>query len=259
MIEVKNISYSLGKKRLLSNINFEVESGDFWAIVGANGAGKSTLIKLLAKEYLPTQGEITLWGENQKHISAKKLAQKRAILAQHNRIDLAFKVKEVVLMGRYPFFDASPSKSDWEIVSLCLEKVGILHFAERSFPTLSGGEQQRVQLARALAQIWELESSFLLLDEPTNGLDLKHQYKTLNIAKDLTKQGYVVVAVIHDLNLALLYADKVLILKKGETLDMGLADEVLTSQNIEVAFDLRVEIQAGSSGQRPLIIPKLDS
>jgi iron complex transport system ATP-binding protein len=150
-----------------------------------------------------------------KKYKLKELARKRAVLAQQNTITLSFTTREIVLMGRYPFYDTEPQQRDLAIVDLCLKKVGIAGLKDRLYPTLSGGEQQRVQLARTLAQIWETENGLLLLDEPTTGMDLLHQFETFQLAKEMTSRGFGVVAVVHDLNQALQYADQVLMLKKG--------------------------------------------
>lgn len=248
--------FSVKNKFLLQEINFKAKTGEFWAIVGANGAGKSTLMKLLSKELAPTSGKISFHEKDLKKYNLKELAQKRAVLAQQNVITLSFTVHEIVLMGRYPFYESKPSQRDLSIVDHCLQKVGIAHFKDRLYPTLSGGEQQRVQLARTLAQIWEVREGFILLDEPTSGMDLLHQYETFQLAKEMTQKGYGVIAVVHDLNFALQYADRVLMLKKGKIFASGMPNEVLTGENIKETFGVSVRIIRPDDTPFPVIIPE---
>jgi len=259
MIEASNIHFSVKTKPLLQNISFKAKTGEFWAIVGANGAGKSTLMKVLSKELTPVSGAVSFHGKDLKKYSLKELAQKRAVLAQQNVITLSFTVQEIVLMGRYPFYDSKPSQRDLAIVDHCLQKVGIAHFAGRIYPTLSGGEQQRVQLARTLAQVWEVKDGFILLDEPTSGMDLLHQYETFQLAREMAAKGYGVIAVVHDLNFALQYADQVLMLKKGKTYAIGNAHDVLTRENIKEAFGVAVRIIQPDDTAFPVIIPETQS
>ncbi|GLU55151.1 heme ABC transporter ATP-binding protein [Dyadobacter frigoris] len=256
MIETNKLHFCVKNKSLLQDINFKAKTGEFWAIVGANGAGKSTLMKVLSKEITPTSGTVSFHGKDLRKYNLKELAQKRAVLAQQNVITLSFTVHEIVLMGRYPFYDSKPSQKDLTIVDRCLQKVGIAHFSDRIYPTLSGGEQQRVQLARTLAQIWEVREGFILLDEPTSGMDLLHQYETFQLAREMTRKGYGVIAVVHDLNFALQYADQVLMLKKGKTFAIGTAHEVLTGENIREAFGVSVRIIQPDDTPFPVIIPE---
>jgi len=257
MIEISNVHFGVKNKPLVQNINFHAKTGEFWAIVGANGAGKSTLMKLLSREHVPTSGNIYFHGKDLKKYKLKELAKLRAVLAQQNSITLSFSVQEIVLMGRYPFYDSQPTQRDLAIVDHCLQKVGIAGFKNRLFPTLSGGEQQRVQLARTLAQIWEVNDGFILLDEPTTGMDLLHQYETFQLARDMTGKGFGVIAVVHDLNLALQYADRVLMMKDGQTFSAGTPDQVLTEDNIKAAFGLSVRIIQPDDTHFPIIVPDM--
>jgi len=255
VIEVRNAGFEVRGRKLLDNVNFSVKSGEFWAIVGANGAGKSTLIKLLSAELGTTAGSVHFHGRDLRKYKLQELARKRAVLSQQNNITLSFTVQEIVLMGRYPFYDADPTRRDLAIVDMCLKKVGIGHLKGRLYPTLSGGEQQRVQLARALAQVWEIEHGLLLLDEPTTGMDLLHQYETFQLAKALTRRNFGVIAVIHDLNQALQYADRVLMLRGGRMHAIGLPENVLTEQTIQEAFGLPVQIIQPETTPYPVIVP----
>ena len=255
MIEVSHVGFEVRNKSLLKDISFNVQPGAFWAVVGANGAGKSTLLKILSAELSPTSGSVFLDGMDLKKHKLRDLAKKRAVLSQQNVISLSFTVQEIVLMGRYPFYDAEPTQNDLEIVEICLKKVGIGALKNRSYPTLSGGEQQRVQLARALAQIWEIKNGVLLLDEPTTGMDLLHQFETFHLAKELAGKGFSIVAVVHDLNQALQYADQVLMLKNGQSYAIGPPEDVLNERVIKEVFGLPVKIVQSENLSYPVIVP----
>ncbi|GAB2764790.1 heme ABC transporter ATP-binding protein [Rhabdobacter roseus] len=258
MIEVNNLSVSLGGKELLKNVSFRVRPGQFWAIVGPNGAGKSTLLKVLSRDLAPSGGEVLFNARPLAKYQNQELAQVRAVLSQHNQVSLPFKAEEIVMMGRYPYHEHEPTDADYAIVHRCLAKVEALHLADRLYPTLSGGEQQRVQLARTLAQIWEVPQGYLLLDEPTNGLDLKHQYQTLHLARELAGRGYGVVAVLHDLNMALHYADRLLLLSKGSTYAEGTPAEVLNPAAIEAVYGIAVQWVTPAEGGTCFIMPQPD-
>ena len=259
MIEVKNVSYSIRGKSLLNNVSFNALPGELWAIVGANGAGKSTLLKMISAELSPASGSVSFHGQELKRYKLRELAKKRAVLAQQNNITLTFTAREIVLMGRYPFYDSEPTQKDLLIVDECLRKVGIEHLTSRIYPTLSGGEQQRVQLARALAQIWEVKNGLLLLDEPTTGMDLLHQYETFQLAKEMVGRGFGVIAVVHDLNQALQYADKVLMLRNGHCHAIGAPAEVLTEQLIREVFGLSVQLLQHDQTAFPIIVPHVNT
>ncbi len=255
MIEANDISYSVRGRRLLEEVSVKLKTGRLVAVVGPNGAGKSTLLKILTRELSPEKGTLTLDGRDMTGYTYLDLARKRAVLTQQNKLSLPFEVQEVVMMGRYPFHKNAPEERDYEIVEECLRSVGMLPFARRIFPTLSGGEQQRVQLAKALAQIWETEKAFLFLDEPTNGMDLLHQYHALDISRQLADKGAGVVAVLHDLNMTLQYADEVLLMQKGRIRMSGTPQEVLTAVNIEDVFSVPVRLMKLPGSQGNIIVP----
>jgi iron complex transport system ATP-binding protein len=255
MLETRNISYQVGRKVLLRDLSLQAHTGELLAIVGANGAGKSTLLRLLSREYKPTTGHIRLRGGKLAAYSDAQLARLRAVLPQHNALSLPFLARELVMMGRYPHFDAQPTERDRTIVEAALEKAGALPLADRSYPTLSGGEQQRVQLARVLAQIWDTPQGLLLLDEPTTGLDWLHQHHLLEVARAFSRKGYCVIAVLHDLNLAVQYADRILMLRQGEAVAYGPPRETMTEENIYRVFELPVRVMEHPDLDCPLILP----
>jgi iron complex transport system ATP-binding protein len=256
MYEFQNLTYRVGTKALLQPVSGGARPGEFVAVVGANGAGKSTLLRLLSGDLRPSGGQLKFEGQPLADWLPARLAQRRAVLTQQHTLALAFPVRELVLMGRYPHFGGQPTAHDHYITEAALATVGIAHLAHRPYPTLSGGEQQRAQLARVLAQVWEAENGFLLLDEPLTGLDLHHQHHTLDVAKDLTLRGFGVIAVLHDLNLAAQYADQMLLLRQGQLLVSGPPAEVLTPDYIQAGFQLEVELLDHPGLNHPLIVPR---
>jgi iron complex transport system ATP-binding protein len=239
MISAKNITYAIGKRQILNNISFDAHAGELLVILGNNGAGKSTLLKAICNE-TKHDGLVEFNQQNASSICSKELALKRAVLKQHTQVNLPFLVEEIVMMGRYPHFKNVETPYDYQAVQEAMQKVGVLHMAKQNYLTLSGGEQQRVQLARVLAQLQhktDLGTRYLFLDEPVSSLDIAQQHNTLTLAKAFAKEGNVVVAVLHDLNLAAMYADKILMLKQGKVNVYGNVANALTDANITSTFD----------------------
>ncbi|MCB2407324.1 heme ABC transporter ATP-binding protein [Hymenobacter lucidus] len=255
MFDLHQVSYQVGRKPLLHEVSLQAQCGRLLALIGPNGAGKSTLLRVLSGDLTPGSGTVQFEGRPLADIPAATLARRRAVLTQQHSLSLAFRVQELVLMGRYPYFQGQPTAHDQAVVRQALAAVGLSHLAQRSYPTLSGGEQQRAQLARVLAQVWEAEAGFLLLDEPLTGLDLNHQHHTLDIARALTRRGFGVVAVLHDLNLAAQYADELLLLHQGRAVASGTPAEVLTPAHIQQAFGIEVELLAHPRLDTPLLVP----
>lgn len=255
MIKVTDVGFTIGKTPLLENISFEAQQGEFVAIIGANGAGKSTLLKLLSKETTPSSGCIHLKNRSLESYSFSELATFRSVLSQQTSLAMSFTVKEIVLMGRYPHFKNRPSWKDMEIVHAVMKENGIRHLAERDYNTLSGGEQQRVQLARVIAQIYDAEVGYLFLDEPTNGLDLLYQQQTLQIARKMANRGFTVICILHDINFASTYADQLLMLKNGRKVAFGAPKEVVTCATIHEVFNVPVQMMSCEGQQCPLVIP----
>lgn len=255
MFAIENLTFEAGRKTLLQQVSCKAPAGELLAVVGANGAGKSTLLGLLSGDITPTAGTIYFEGQPLATQPAARLARRRAILTQQHGMALAFTVHELVMMGRYPYFRGSPSSHDHEIVDRALQLVKLGCLAGRSYPTLSGGEQQRAQLARILAQVWEAEQGFLLLDEPLTGLDPLHQHHTLTVVRDrVRQQGFGAVVVLHDLNLAAQYADQILLLYEGRMLGHGPPAATLTCENIHQGFGLDVELFRHPHLECPLIV-----
>lgn len=261
LISVQNLSCAIGKKTLLENISFSLEPQEFLVIVGRNGAGKSTLLKHLTGEMPLREGRIEIFSEDLRNLKGRDLAKKRAVLPQSTQLSFSYKVLEVVLLGRIPHQSLQKeTNEDYQIAKDCLQRVGLASYEARDYLTLSGGEQQRVHLARALAQLVPAVESvpsserLLFLDEPTSSLDIAHQHQVLDVVKKLSSEGVGVLAVLHDLNLAAQYADKILILSDGKILALGRPKEVLTSGILTEAFKHSVHVMDHPFEERPLVI-----
>ena len=258
MLEVKNIQIDLGGVTILHDLSLRVSAGEVVSVVGPNGAGKSTLFGAMAGSLSPKKGQVALGGLDLKTWPPERLARRRAVLPQQSELTFPFRVLEVVLLGRSPHAGSSSRENDLAIARLALLETETLHLADRVYTTLSGGERQRVHLARVLAQIgfcdvgreepalararMEIEERFLLLDEPTSSLDPAHQHTTLQTAVRAAERGIGVVAVLHDLNLAAMYADRIVMLKDGRVVTKGAPAEVLTEALIEEVFELPVSV-----------------
>lgn len=259
MLEAKNISVRIGKAELLTDVTLTVRPGELTALVGPNGAGKSTLLKVISGSITPVEGRVSVDGKALANHDDHSMAKKRAVLSQSATLDFPFSVRQVAMLGRNPHIIGKETLLDERIIKEALFSVEAEHLYDRKFVTLSGGEQQRVQLARVLSQIWDKPdngSRYLFLDEPTNGLDIAHQHMSLQVARGFADNDTGVVAVLHDLNLASQYADKVMILNEGECFAYGSPKEVFTAGNIEEAFGVTVAIiDDPTESGRDLIVP----
>ncbi|RAV28325.1 heme ABC transporter ATP-binding protein [Sinomicrobium soli] len=242
MLRVESVSYKVNGRYLLKDITFSIRKGEIVAVIGANGAGKSTLMKILCREKKPTEGRVVYDGKNLDAYTARELAGKRSTFYQQNTVSLAFTAEEIVRMGRYTS-TAKDKRADSIALSETMKICGISHLAGRSMLTLSGGEQQRVHLARVLAQVWDHKNALLLLDEPVSAMDMLYQHQTLGIVNALAGKGYMVVCVLHEINMAAQYTDRIIMLKEGRKWWDGTPEEVLTTRNIYSAFGLHTSVQ----------------
>ena len=247
-ISAKDIHLSYGAKEILKGVDIHSENGEFVGLIGPNGSGKSTLLKCIYRILKPNAGQVFLDEEELRAMSIKESARKMGVVAQHNYYNFEFTVREVVMMGRAPHKKAleRDNAEDYEIVEEALKTVGMEEFAQRSFSTLSGGEQQRVILARALAQ----QTPCLILDEPTNHLDITHQLQLMRIVKNLSA---TVISAIHDLNIAAMFCDRIYALKEGRIIARGTPREVLTKDFIRQVYQVDAEITKDSSGQMHIL------
>jgi len=241
-LQISQVYFSYLDGLVLHNIDLSVKAGEMVGLLGPNGSGKTTLLKLTSGVLKPTQGEIRLDEYNLSQLSRKSIARKVAVVPQQFHIPFAFTIGEVVMLGRTPFLRAlvEESEADSRVVNDALELVGISELAERRFDELSGGERQKVILAMALAQQPEL----LLLDEPIVQLDIAHQMEILELVRGLnTEKGLTVIAAMHDLNLASLYFDRLILLKEGRVWADGTPNQVLTEVSISEVFSASVRVE----------------
>jgi iron complex transport system ATP-binding protein len=248
-LRARGATFAVADTRLVDGIDLDVHAGELVALVGPNGAGKSTLLRLLAGELAPTRGTIELDGEPLAGCSPLELARRRAVMPQDTVLRFAFTVLEVVQMGRFPH--PAGEGGDEEAVDRALAAMELEPLAERTFPTLSGGERARATMARVLAQ----STPVLLLDEPTASLDLRHQERGRAIAREAADAGGAVVAVLHDLNLAAAYSDRLGLLHGGRLAGMGPPWDVLRQDLLETVFEHPVTITRSPAGDAPLVVP----
>lgn len=236
-LQVKKLSYTIAGKGILNEVTLEVRDGEFVGLVGPNGCGKSTLLKNIYRTYRPSRGAVYINGSDVLDFSYKKMAAEMAVMAQENNVEFDFEVLDMVMFGRYAHRKllAGDSASDLALCRKYLGEVGLEGYEHRSFLSLSGGEKQRVLLARTLMQ----ESRLIVLDEPTNHLDVSYQYQIMDILK---RQNVTVFSSIHDLNLAALYCDRILFMDRSRIVDCGTPEEVLTRENIRKYFGIDAQI-----------------
>jgi len=236
-VEVRDASWAVDARRIVDTVNLNARPGELIGLIGPNGSGKSSLLRLIYRMYTPCGGTILLNDRDIWTLSAKMVAQSEAVVAQENASDFDFTVEEIVLMGRTPhkkLFDLDTLEDD-EIVNEALSRVGMVSFSQRNLNTLSGGEKQRVLVARALAQ----QAQLLVLDEPTNHLDICSQLETMELVRSL---GVTTILALHDLNLAATYCDRLYLLKSGQVVACGRPHEVLTPMLIESVYDVHAEV-----------------
>ena len=237
VLDISSLSFNFGSKNILADIDLSIKNNGIVGIIGPNGSGKSTLLKCIYRVLKPKTGTIFIDGKNINDYQFKETAKKMAVVAQHNDTHFDFNVLEMVLIGRSPHkkFMERDSAEDIELAYKSLEQVNMKDFADRNFSSLSGGEKQRIILARALVQ----NTDCLILDEPTNHLDIKHQLHFMSLAKDLKITG---ISAIHDLNIAAMYCDKIYALKEGQIIASGSVNEVITEEVIKTLYDVEAKI-----------------
>lgn len=233
----------LGGTEILHGIDFTAGDRSLVGVIGPNGSGKSTLLKCIYRVLKPSEGAVFVDGQPLSEYRVRDSAKKIAVLAQHNFYNFEFTVQDVVLMGRAPHKRAleRDSATDFKIVHEAMERVGVAPLRDRLFSTLSGGEQQRVLLARALAQ----QTPCLILDEPTNHLDIKYQLELLDLVRSLDR---TVIAAIHDLNIAAMYCDTIFVMQSGRIVASGAPRDVLTRSLIRSVYEVDADVFTDSDG-----------
>ncbi|MBU1852989.1 MAG: ABC transporter ATP-binding protein [Candidatus Omnitrophica bacterium] len=253
LVKINNISGGYHKTIIIKGVSFEIEKGDFLGIIGPNGSGKSTLLRLMSRVLPLTSGDIFLEKKNISQMSLKEFCSSVAFVPQDTSINFSFSVNEIVLMGRIPHLKRMQfeTKKDFETVEHSLSLTDTLYIKEKQINEISAGEQQRVIIAKALAQ----EPMLLFLDEPTSHLDIAHQVQILDLLKRLNREkGLTIVMVVHDLNLASEYCNRMILLNEGAVFKNDIPEEVLTYQNIEAVYKTVVVVNKNPISSKPYVM-----
>ncbi|WP_332716307.1 heme ABC transporter ATP-binding protein [Pelagibacterium mangrovi] len=259
MYQARDIRYGIGRREILRGVDFSARPGELTVIVGPNGSGKSTLLKALTGE-IAAEGEVSINGKPLSALRPWQSAAIRAVLPQSSVLTFPFSVHEVVRLG---LSGGVPGLSESEAARLpeqALARVDLGGFGGRYYNELSGGEQQRVQLARVLCQVWapvlDGEPRYLLLDEPISSLDIRHQLLIMDVARDYAEAGGGVIAVLHDLNLAVMYADRIAVMSKGQIVSQGTSGTAITDSVIESVFACPLRLNSTPPGGLPFLLPQ---
>lgn len=254
-LSVENVSFTYGEKPILKNVSLAVEQGELVAILGHNGSGKTTLLRCISGYLTPTAGMVRIGGQAVSSLSARKLAQRMALVPQNPVMEFDFTVQDIVLMRRNPHLKrfAGETDADFAAADAALARTGMTALSGRSVLTLSGGEWQRTIIARAICQ----KSDVMLLDEPVASLDVKHQIEILRLVRSLCREnGISALCVMHDVNLSAHYSDQILLLKGGETLACGSPCNVVTAPLLQEAYGIEAEVREVQG--HPFMIPRYD-
>lgn len=253
ILQADRLGYRVGQRQLIEDVSLTLARGEMVSLIGPNGAGKSTLLRLLSGYLTPDKGSCLLAGQAPGAWPRERLAQMRAVMRQKSQVEFRLPVRDVVAMGRAPW----PGPVNQPIVDEVMRLTGSDSLARRDYCSLSGGEQQRVQLARALAQLWQPDGprGWLFLDEPTSALDLYHQQHALRLLHRITRQGQLsVCCVLHDLNLASLWSDKILLLHQGRLVASGTPGEVLREETLSRWYQADLQVNYPGEADTPQVI-----
>lgn len=257
MLSAQYLKYAIGTKNILNTISVNFLPGTCNLIIGPNGSGKSTLIKLLSGELENFEGEVLYNGMNLKSFTKQTLSSCRSVLSQQTELSFPMLMEEVVLLGRNPHFEFNPTKKDTAIVQEVIALLDLTNFTKRNYQSLSGGEKQRVHYARVLAQIWDRPAGahrYLFLDEPLNNLDIYYQQKFLSIAKALLNETTTLIGVVHDINIAIGYADQIFFLKEGALIKNGAPEKIVDAILLKEVFNIDTQIITHPSTNKPIVI-----
>lgn len=257
MLELENIQLELGRTKLLINVNLSLQAGEIMAVIGPNGSGKTSLLRVACGEMDAQEGCVLFGGESIGNIALRDRARRMAMLPQLSSLNFPFSVEEVILLGRSPH--GSGAVRDRAIIQEVMAGLDIVHLRHRLYTQLSGGEKQRVQIARVMAQTWGEgkvwgDGKLLLLDEPTSALDLGHQQMLMALLRKLAGQGMGILMAVHDVNLAANHADRILALKDGRALALGPADRVITPKIMEELYDVHLQVIPHPRSGRPMAV-----
>lgn len=250
-LAITDLSFGYNGKATIEDVFLEVERGEVVSLVGPNGAGKSTLIKCIDRILRPQRGTVLVDGKAASLMGSKDFSRMMGYVPQSTKEIFPYTVFDIVLMGRRPHIGWRVTGGDVKVVAKTLKFMGIEQFASRYFDELSGGEKQKIAMARAIVQ----EPEILLLDEPTSNLDIKHQLEVMRTVRLLVEKGGIsAIMAMHDLNLASRFSDKIVMLKDGRVFEMGRPESVLIPENIEKVYGVRAEVIKDSTG-RPYVMP----
>ena len=242
MIESKSISLSYGETSILKEISYDFHPGTRYSIIGPNGAGKTSYFRCLSGSETSYFGQIKLSGQKLDSWNPTDLAMKRGVLSQSLEVEFPFTALEIVLLGRTPYSQGNNSAKDLLIAKECMKSLSVWELKDRQYRVLSGGEKQRIQIARVLAQIWETNEAYLLLDEPTSALDLKQSYELLRLIEKLVEQQELcVIMIMHDLSLVRHFTDQTLVISDGRLVESGPSKSVIRKEVISEVYNLRQE------------------
>lgn len=255
MIHIHQLSYVTNQRYLLNDIDLDIRAGELIAIVGPNGAGKSTLLSSIANELAYKATTYHFKNKNIQEFSKREMPFHRAKFSQHQSSEINLKNEEIVLMGRYPYFSNEPNEDDLHIVQQWMKTTETNHLIDREYEQLSGGEKQRLHLARVFAQLEnDIDQKLILLDEPLNNLDVAHQFKTLHTIKKFTQKNNTALVVLHDLNIAAQFADRLLLLNKGKIELFDVPQNVLTQERIASVYQYPCTLTNHPITQQPIIL-----
>ena len=247
IIKCENVSVVRGETTILHDVSLQANQGELIAILGPNGAGKSTLLGVLAGDLIPNSGTVNFGGDQISSLTKRELALRRAVLPQQVTVSFPFSVEEVVEMGRGP----KQTGADQDLIEMAMKRVDVLEMRTRLYRSLSIGEQARVSMARILAQ----DTPLLLLDEPTAVLDIGQQEKLMRIVRSLVDDGRTVIAVFHDLNVAMSFADRVVLLQKGKQVATGAPRETMTAETLSNIYEHKIDVITVNDDTGPVVIP----
>ncbi|HID92688.1 MAG TPA: ABC transporter ATP-binding protein [bacterium (Candidatus Stahlbacteria)] len=251
MLELIDVTVGYDTLPVIKELSFSINEGDFLVIIGPNGAGKSTLLRAMCGILKPWKGDILFHGKNLSSYNRRTLAKFIGVVPQRSELTFPFGIEEVVMMGRFAHSSWFEKKEDYEITRWAMEKTDTYYLKDRRIDEISGGEFQRVIIARALAQ----KPSLLLLDEPTAHLDINHELEIFDLIKSLNREGLTLCVTSHDLNIAGTYAEKILLLSDGKIVKIGNPKEILTKELIEKVYHSQVIVEKNPATGTPLIIP----
>lgn len=243
-MSINNLSFAYGGSTVLHDISLDVKDGEVVSIIGPNGSGKSTLMSCMANILKPLKGSVYLNGKDIMQINRTELACKIGYVPQAAKEEQPYTVLDTVLLGRKPYVKWGIGKRDIQLVGYILQQMGMIHLADRYLDELSGGQKQKVLVARALAQ----DPSVMLMDEPTSALDIRHQLEVLELVRDLAQQQRSVILVMHELNLAARYSDRLVLMKEGRIFATGCPEEVLSVENIRAVYGVDAKVTRSTTG-----------